>query len=105
MELGLLTSMGWRKRGIFALLLTRSLVIGLLGTAVGILLLYGIRDYLTNTLAPEKIALVFNIFPIIPSPAYLPQAPLLSISLSALAFTVGYVYYLRLPPLKMLEET
>jgi len=103
-ELGLLASIGWRERDVFILLLIRSVFMGLMGAVVGIALSYVIGGYICGVLVPEKVAMTFNIFPRIPEPAYLPQAPLLSVGLSALAFTVGYIYYRRQTPLTMLQK-
>ena len=39
------------------------------------------------------------------NPVHMAYIPALAVALSALGFAVGYLYYRRLTPLKMLEET
>jgi ABC-type lipoprotein release transport system permease subunit len=103
-ELGLLTSIGWRERDVLVLLLTRSLIIGILGAFAGVLLSYTIGGTVAAALVPENVIRLFNLHPIIPDPAYLPYTPALSIALSIVSFTVGYAYYRRATPLSLMNR-
>jgi len=104
-ELGLLTAIGWRERDVTMYLLLQSLLLGLIGSALGLMMAVGIGPLISKSLIPTELAFRAEIKLEVPSPAYLPYGVLVAITLSALAFTWGYLYYRRLTPLKMLEET
>jgi ABC-type lipoprotein release transport system permease subunit len=102
--LGLLTSIGWRERDVLVLLLTRSLIIGILGAFTGVLLSYTIGGTVADALVPENVIRLFNLHPVIPDPAYLPYTPVLSIALSIVSFAAGYAYYWRATPLSLMNR-
>ncbi len=103
-ELGLLASIGWREGDVLVLLLTRSLIIGILGAFAGVLLSYTIGGTVAAALVPENVIRLFNLHPVIPDPAYLPYTPALSIALSIVSFAVGYAYYRRATPLSLMNR-
>ena len=104
-ELGLLTAVGWRERDVSAYLLLQSVLVGVISSVLGLMMTVGLGPIISRSLIPTELNIMAEINLDVPRLAYIPYAPLLAISLSTLAFLGGYLYFRRLTPLKMLEET
>jgi len=104
-ELGLLTSVGWRERDITTYLLMKSLMLGLMGSVLGLTLAAGFGPYISNALIRRERTFMAEIRVQTLNPVHMAYIPVLAVILSALGFIGGYLYYRRLTPLKMLEET
>lgn len=103
-ELGLLTAVGWRERDVTFYLFLKSLLTGVMGSALGLALAAVFGPGVSNALVPRELAFMADIRIQTLNPAHLAYIPALAVGLSALGFAVGYLYYRRLTPLKMLEE-
>ena len=104
-EIGLMTSVGWRDRHILGFLFWKSLIIGVLGFGVSLVLMYFGGGFFRRMIVPQKVSRMVSISFSDLGAGFLLQAFILTIALSVLAFLAGYAYYRRLTPLKMLEET
>jgi ABC-type lipoprotein release transport system permease subunit len=104
-ELGLLTSVGWRERDVTAYLLLKSLMLGVMGSVLGLTLAAVFGPYISDALIPRELAFMADIRVQTLNPVHMAYIPVLAVALSALGFIGGYLYYRRLTPLKMLEET
>ena len=104
-ELGLLTSVGWRERDITAYLLLKSLMLGVMGSILGFTLAAVFGPYISNALIPRELTFMADIRVQTLNPVHMAYIPVLAVALSALGFIGGYLYYRRLTPLQMLEET
>jgi ABC-type lipoprotein release transport system permease subunit len=102
-ELGLYTTIGWRDNDILFRLLRRSFTLGFAGSALGLILAFVMGRQIYQALISGQVKFVVNV-PQIPTPELMPYALFLALGLSLLSFTVGYIYYRRITPLKMLEE-
>lgn len=104
-ELGLLMSVGWRERDVTAYLLLKSLMLGVMGSALGLALAAAFGPSISDALIPRELAFMADIRVQTLNPVHMAYIPALAVALSALGFAVGYLYYRRLTPLKMLEES
>ena len=104
-EIGLMTSVGWRDSHILGFLFWKSLIIGVLGFGVSLVLMYFGGGFFRRMIVPQKVSRMVSISFSDLGAGFLLQAFILTIALSVLAFLAGYAYYRRLTPLKMLEET
>jgi ABC-type antimicrobial peptide transport system permease subunit len=102
-ELGLYTAIGWRDRDILVRLLRRSLLLGIAGAAVGLVLAFAIGGQVSNALISGQVRFVVGAIQI-PEPGLMPYALVMALGLSILSFAIGYLYYRRMTPLRMLEE-
>jgi len=103
-EIGLLTAVGWRERDLVFYLFSQSLIIGVVGAALGIVISFVSGPQLSRALIPAELYIMTNVGPEAPAITYLPYALLLTVSFSITAFVGAYLYYRRLTPLKMLED-
>jgi ABC-type lipoprotein release transport system permease subunit len=103
-EIGLLTAVGWRERDLVAYLFSQSLIIGVIGAALGTVISFVSGPQISRALIPVELNIMTNIRPEEPTITYLPYALLLTVSFSVTAFVGAYLYYRRLTPLKMLED-
>jgi ABC-type lipoprotein release transport system permease subunit len=103
-EIGLLTAVGWRERDLVAYLFSQSLIIGVIGAALGTVISFVSGPQLSRALIPVELNIMTNVRPEEPTITYLLYALLLTLSFSVTAFVGAYLYYRRLTPLKMLED-
>jgi ABC-type antimicrobial peptide transport system permease subunit len=102
-ELGLYMAVGWKNGYIVKYMLWNSIIIGLIGTTVGILFSVATGEYFLKILVPKSSENMLAIHLTVLDPVLLLQAFLVVLTLSALSFVAGYLYYQRLTIARVLE--
>jgi ABC-type antimicrobial peptide transport system permease subunit len=80
-------------------------MLGVMGSVLGLTLAAVFGPYISDALIPRELAFMADIRVQTLNPVHMAYIPVLAVALSALGFIGGYLYYRRLTPLKMLEET
>lgn len=103
MEFGIYTAVGWRENDLIFFLLCQSVIMSILGSAVGVVLVFSVGKIMLRAFGPLAVgqtSISYNI----PDYQLLLHAPIIAIALSTITFLIGYLWFRRLTPLMLLEE-